>query len=63
MVAGNPHDFAKAAALAVPTERAPFIGLVRDFYLSNSIARASVLMAKLSLMAQERIEKATGTHG
>ncbi len=62
VVAGNPHDVAKAAALAGPTDKAPFIGIVRDFYLSNSIARASVIMAKLSLMAKERSE-GTGTHG
>jgi hypothetical protein len=38
------------------------VSLVRDFYLSNSIARASVIMAQLSLMAKER-NQGTGTHG
>jgi NADH-quinone oxidoreductase subunit G len=36
---------------------------VSDFYLTNPIARASQIMARLSAMHAEGAGKATGTHG
>ncbi|MDQ4059497.1 MAG: NADH-quinone oxidoreductase subunit NuoG, partial [Pseudomonadota bacterium] len=63
VLAGEAQDVANSATLAGPTERAPFLSPIADFYLTNPIARASVLMAQLSLQAKELRQKATGTHG
>ena len=41
----------------------PFGRAVRDFYLTNPIARASAVMAELSALAKSRQQGTTGTHG
>jgi NADH-quinone oxidoreductase subunit G len=41
----------------------PFGRAVRDFYLTNPIARASAVMAELSALAKARQQGTTGTHG
>ena len=42
---------------ATAPAKADFLGAVRDFYLTNPIARASQLMAELSAIAKARAEK------
>jgi NADH-quinone oxidoreductase subunit G len=45
-------------------DRAPFVPPIRDFYLTNPIARASSVMQECSrLYVEGGTEKATGTHG
>ena len=65
LVAAHPHlgridDVAENAwqplPLAAPA-KADFVNAVRDFYLTNPIARASAVMAELSAMARARAEK------
>jgi NADH-quinone oxidoreductase subunit G len=41
----------------------PFATAVRDFYLTNPIARASAVMAELSALSKSRQQGTTGTHG
>jgi NADH-quinone oxidoreductase subunit G len=41
----------------------PFGAALRDFYLSNPIARASAVMAELSAQAKGAQQGTTGTHG
>jgi NADH-quinone oxidoreductase subunit G len=41
----------------------PFGAAVRDFYLTNPIARASAVMAELSALKQSLGQRTTGTHG
>ena len=42
----------------------PFGQAVRDFYLTNPIARASAVMAELSALKKKRMSTGTtGTHG
>jgi NADH-quinone oxidoreductase subunit G len=41
----------------------PFASPVRDFYLSNPIARASAIMADLSASRKNMGQRTTGTHG
>ena len=41
----------------------PFGTSVRDFYLSNPIARASAIMAELSALKKAAQQGTTGTHG
>jgi NADH-quinone oxidoreductase subunit G len=41
----------------------PFGPGLRDFYLSNPIARASAIMAELSALAKSMQQGTTGTHG
>ena len=41
----------------------PFGRAVRDFYLTNPIARASAVMAELSALAKARQQGTSGTHG
>jgi len=41
----------------------PFTAAVRDFYLTNPIARASAIMAELSAMKKAAQQGTTGTHG
>jgi NADH-quinone oxidoreductase subunit G len=50
---------ARAGALASE----PFGSAVRDFYLTNPIARASVVMAELSALKKSMDRGTTGTHG
>ena len=62
----EPADTAGVQALAarggtLGTE--PFRGAVRDFYLTNAIARASAIMAELSALKKSGQQGTTGTHG
>ena len=41
----------------------PFTAAVRDYYLTNPIARASAIMAELSAMKKAAQQGTTGTHG
>ena len=41
----------------------PFGRAVRDFFLTNPIARASAVMAELSALAKSAQQGTTGTHG
>jgi NADH-quinone oxidoreductase subunit G len=41
----------------------PFVTAVRDFYLTNPIARASAVMAEMSALKKSFEQGATGTHG
>ncbi|MGI6852604.1 NADH-quinone oxidoreductase subunit NuoG [Mesorhizobium sp. 1B3] len=49
---------AKAAALVGPTDKAPFVPAVKDFYLTNPIARASAVMAECSALAKGGFKQA-----
>jgi NADH-quinone oxidoreductase subunit G len=52
---------AKAAGGAVGAD--PFTGAVRDFHMTNPIARASAVMAELSALKKNTKQGTTGTHG
>jgi NADH-quinone oxidoreductase subunit G len=41
----------------------PFVSAIRDFYLTNPIARASAVMAEMSALKKSFQQGATGTHG
>ena len=41
----------------------PFAPAIRDFYLTNPIARASAVMAEMSALKKSFEQGATGTHG
>ena len=41
----------------------PFLPAIRDFYLTNPIARASAVMAEMSALKKSFEQGATGTHG
>jgi len=41
----------------------PFASPVRDFYLTNPIARASAVMADFSASRKSMAQRTTGTHG
>ena len=41
----------------------PFGSGLRDFYLTNPIARASAVMAELSALTKSKQQGTTGTHG
>jgi NADH-quinone oxidoreductase subunit G len=49
---GNPEDIRKLAARGGTPDKAPFRSAVADFYLSNTIARASAVMAECSALAR-----------
>jgi NADH-quinone oxidoreductase subunit G len=62
----EPADRAGVEALARrggPLGPEPFGTPVRDFYLTNAIARASVVMAELSALKKSAQQGTTGTHG
>ncbi len=46
-----------------PLGTEPFGPALRDFYMTNPIARASAVMAELSALAKSRAQGTTGTHG
>ncbi len=54
----DPAALAAASALAGTVDKAPFASCVRDFYLTNPIARASRVMAECSALAQGRVRQA-----
>jgi NADH-quinone oxidoreductase subunit G len=41
----------------------PFGSAIKDFYLTNAVARASAIMAELSALKKSAGERTTGTHG
>ncbi|MGO4837553.1 NADH-quinone oxidoreductase subunit G, partial [Rhizobiaceae sp. 2RAB30] len=49
---------AKAAALGGKLDKAPFVSAVKDFYLTNPIARASAVMAECSALAKDGFKQA-----
>jgi len=54
----NPAAIEKLAALGGKTEKSPFHSTVRDFYLTNAIARASAVMAECSALASGKLATA-----
>jgi NADH-quinone oxidoreductase subunit G len=48
---GKPADIEKLAGLGGTPDRAPFRSAIDDFYLTNPIARASMVMAECSALA------------
>jgi NADH-quinone oxidoreductase subunit G len=52
-------EFGRAGAM----DPAPFETPILDFYMTNSICRASVTMAECSRIFSEGRQPATGTHG
>ena len=52
----DPLEIARLADVAIDFEDAPFETAIRDFYLTNPIARASAVMAELSALAKARAE-------
>jgi NADH-quinone oxidoreductase subunit G len=52
IAAGDPADVRKLALLGGTPEKAPFRSGIDDFYLTNPIARASVVMAECSAIAE-----------
>ena len=54
----DPAAFLAVADLGGAVERAPFVPAVKDFYLTNPIARASRVMAECSALAQTRARQA-----
>jgi len=48
----DPGDIGRLAALGGTPDKAPFVSPVDDFYLTNPIARASVVMAQCSVIAE-----------
>jgi NADH-quinone oxidoreductase subunit G len=51
------------AAVEATLGSEPFAVAVRDFYLTNPVARASAVMAELSAMKKAAQQGTTGTHG
>jgi NADH-quinone oxidoreductase subunit G len=49
---GDPADIARLAARSGTPDKAPFRSAVEDFYLTNPIARASVVMNQCSALAR-----------
>ncbi|THF59693.1 NADH-quinone oxidoreductase subunit NuoG [Ollibium composti] len=56
--AGSADDVAKAAKLGGRLAKGPFVSPVRDFYLTNPIARASAVMAECSALARGGFKQA-----
>jgi NADH-quinone oxidoreductase subunit G len=54
----DPAALTAVAALGGAVDRAPFGSAVKDFYLTNPIARASRVMAECSALAQTRARQA-----
>ena len=55
---GNPADLSKLAGLPGTPVNAPFVNAVKDFYLTNPVARASAVMAECSALASGRMQQA-----
>jgi NADH-quinone oxidoreductase subunit G len=49
--AADPAGLAELAAAGGAVDKTPFTGAIRDFYLTNPIARASAVMAECSALA------------
>src|ERR1700686_2095590 len=54
IVPGDPADVRKLAALGGTLDKVPFRSTLKDFYLTNPIARASAVMAECSALADGR---------
>src|SRR5438105_836105 len=53
IVPGDPAEIRKLATLPATPAKAPFAGIIDDFYLTNPIARASAIMAECSVIAEQ----------
>jgi NADH-quinone oxidoreductase subunit G len=60
---GDTADVQAVAARGGTLGTEPFRAAVRDFYLTNAIARASSIMAELSALKKAGQQGTTGTHG
>ena len=59
IAAGNPADVAAlASGMAGQLGQSAFVSPIRDFYLTNPIARASAVMAECSALAKGRVAQA-----
>jgi NADH-quinone oxidoreductase subunit G len=58
IVAGDPAQIGGVAAHSAVALRDPLINVIKDFYLTNPIARASAVMADCSALAQGRLTQA-----
>jgi NADH-quinone oxidoreductase subunit G len=56
VAAGDAADIAALAGRGGALEKAVFGSAIDDFYLTNPIARASVIMAECSVLAEGRTE-------
>ncbi|WP_163269629.1 NADH-quinone oxidoreductase subunit NuoG [Chelativorans alearense] len=56
--AGSPAEVAALAKLGGRLTKAPFTSPVKDFYLTNPIARASAVMAECSALARGELKQA-----
>ncbi|GAB4537469.1 MAG: NADH-quinone oxidoreductase subunit NuoG [Roseibium sp.] len=56
--AGDPADIGKLANAKAKMDSAGFANVIRDFYLTNPIARASKVMAECSALARTRAAEA-----
>ncbi|WP_271893744.1 NADH-quinone oxidoreductase subunit NuoG [Candidatus Phyllobacterium onerii] len=56
--AGNPADVKKLANASGSVEKTAFVSPVKDFYLTNPIARASAVMAECSALAKSGFKQA-----
>jgi NADH-quinone oxidoreductase subunit G len=54
----NPSAIEKLAGRGGKVDKAPFVNAVRDFYLTNPIARASAVMAECSALASRKFATA-----
>ena len=52
--AGDGADLRRLAQLPGAPDKAPFVSVIEDFYLTNPIARASAVMAECSALAEQR---------
>ncbi len=58
ITAGSPADVASLAQKTGELTKAPFASAVKDFYLTNPIARASAVMAECSALAKGAFKQA-----
>ena len=58
IAAGDPAQIGGVAAHSAVALRDPLINVIKDFYLTNPIARASAVMADCSALAQGRLTQA-----
>ncbi|RVC63946.1 hypothetical protein EN759_25255, partial [Mesorhizobium sp. M00.F.Ca.ET.038.03.1.1] len=56
--AGSGDDIAKVAKLGGRLNKGTFTSAVKDFYLTNPIARASAVMAECSALAKSGFKQA-----
>ncbi|ODN72474.1 NADH-quinone oxidoreductase chain 3 [Methylobrevis pamukkalensis] len=58
IVAGAPADIEALASVGGTMDGAAFVGTIKDFYLTNPIARASAIMAECSALARGSVKAA-----